>query len=333
MKALQLTDQGDDTIILNEIDKPEPNANEVLVQVKAAALNHRDQWCREGKYPALKVGVTLGSDGAGIVVGLGKNVSNNWLNQEVIINPNIDWGDNPLVQSANYHILGMPSDGTFAEYLVINENRLALKPKHLTFEQAAAIPLAGMTAYRALMIKGGYQDSFKVLVTGIGGGVSQSAAMILSALGGNYYVTSGSEEKIEKAKTLGAKGGFNYKDKGWWKDALKVTGGFDLIIDSAGGNHVNTYLKVIKSAGKIVFYGSTAGAPESVDMFRLFWSQASLIGSTMANDDEFTAMIKLVTENKINPIVDSIRPFDEIVNAFNDMRDAKQFGKLVIKMD
>ena len=128
MKALQLTDQGDDTIILNEIDKPEPNANEVLVQVKAAALNHRDQWCREGKYPALKVGVTLGSDGAGIVVGLGKNVSNNWLNQEVIINPNIDWGDNPLVQSANYHILGMPSDGTFAEYTHIKKNGSKVTP-------------------------------------------------------------------------------------------------------------------------------------------------------------------------------------------------------------
>ncbi|MGB3467349.1 MAG: zinc-binding dehydrogenase, partial [Cyclobacteriaceae bacterium] len=278
MKALQLTESGEDTIIFATINKPTPGEDEVLVRLKAAALNHRDQWCREGKYPGLKTGTTLGSDGAGIVEEVGDNVDEMWLGKEVVINPNIAWGDNPAVQSSDYHILGMPTDGTFAEYVKVKSDRLVGKPGHLSFEETAALPIGGMTAYRALFTQAKVQQGDRVLVTGIGGGVSQFAALFLKASGISYYVTSGSDEKIAEAIKAGAEGGFNYKSEGWAKQAIKESGQFDVIIDSAGGDLVNTYLKLIKPAGRIVFYGSTAGTPKSLDLFRIFWSQTSLLG-------------------------------------------------------
>lgn len=330
MKALQLNNELQDPIHMVDVEKPEPGPGQVLVAMKAASLNHRDQWCREGKYPGIKNNVTLGSDGTGVVVALGAGVNESWMNAEVIINPNVDWGDNPNAQSKAYHILGMPTNGTFAEFLVVNSDRLVLKPAHLSFEETASLPIAGMTAYRALMTQAKVNQADKVLVTGIGGGVSQFAAIFLKALGIEYYVTSGNDQKIENAKEAGAVDGFNYKSESWWKEALQTTGGFDVIIDSAGGDLVNTYLKIIKPAGRIVFYGSTAGMPKSFDMFKLFWSQASVHGSTMANDAEFEAMISFMEKHQIRPVIDSVRPFEEIVSAFDKMRDGQQTGKLVV---
>lgn len=330
MKALQLNNELKDPIHIIEVDKPVPGSGQVLVAIKAASLNHRDQWCREGKYPGIKNHVTLGSDGAGVVVALGEGVSESWLNAEVVINPNIGWGDNPEVQSKSYHILGMPTDGTFAEFLVVDSDRLVLKPAHLSFEETAALPIAGMTAYRALMTRAKVGKADKVLVTGIGGGVSQFAAIFLNAIGIEFYVTSGNDEKIENAKRAGAVDGFNYKSEFWWKEALNVSGGFDVIIDSAGGDLVNTYLKIIKPAGRMVFYGSTAGMPKSFDMFKLFWSQVSVFGSTMANDSEFEEMVSFMEKHQIKPVIDSVRPFEKIISAFDKMRDGNQTGKLVI---
>jgi len=330
MKALQLTDQGDDQITICDVDKPTPGKGQVLVAIKAASLNHRDQWCREGKYPGLKVGTTLGSDGSGVVVAVGSDVPDNLLQQEVVINPNIDWGENLAAQGKTYHILGMPTDGTFAEFVLVGSDRLVSKPTNLTFEESSALPIAGMTAFRALMTQAKVKKSDKVLVTGIGGGVSQFAALFLKALGISYYVTSGSDEKILGAVENGAINGFNYRSDNWWKTAIKESGGFDVIIDSAGGDLVNIYLKIIKPAGRIVFYGSTAGMPKGFDLFKLFWSQASIHGSTMANDEEFREMIKFVEKHQIKPVIDSVRPFDEIVSAFDKMKDARQNGKLVI---
>lgn len=330
MKALQLTDQVSEKIWITDVEKPKPSNGEVLVEIKAASLNHRDQWCREGKYPGLKNDVTLGSDGSGIVVELGDGVDQSWLNESVVINPNINWGENSVAQSKDYHILGMPTNGTFAQYVLVNSNRLVIKPAYLTFEETAALPIAGMTAFRALMTQAKVQLNDKVLVTGIGGGVSQFAALFLRAMNIEYYITSGSEKKIEDAIEKGAKNGFNYKSENWWKNASKEIGGFDVIIDSAGGDLVNNYLKIINPGGRIVFYGSTAGTPKSFDMFRLFWSQVSIHGSTMANDQEFEEMIEFMDKHQIKPVIDSVRPFGEIVSAFDRMRDGKQSGKMVV---
>ncbi|MEP2024432.1 MAG: zinc-binding dehydrogenase [Reichenbachiella sp.] len=330
MKALLLVDESQDKIAIRDIEKPSPKSGEVLIQIKAAALNHRDQWCRIGMYPNIKYDTVLGSDGAGIVSELGEGVASDWLHKEVIVNPNINWGSDEAAQSAEYHILGMPTNGTFAEYVIVNVDRLMEKPAHLDFNEAAALPLGGLTAYRAVFSKGQISKGQKVLVTGIGGGVAQFAFQSALAAGADVFVTSGSEEKITLATDLGASGGFVYKEENWAKEALKSTGGFDVIIDSAGGNAMNDYLRLIKPGGRLVHYGSTSGVPKNIDMFRLFWSQASIHGSSMGSDLEFKEMVKFVSLNKIKPIISSVRNFDQIVSAFDEIHAGKQMGKLVV---
>lgn len=333
MKALLLVDKQSDKIEIQSIEEPTVEPGYVKVKLKAAALNHRDQWCRQGMYPGIVYNTVLGSDGCGVVVELGAGVDPLWKGKEIVINPNINWGSDPVAQAADYTILGMPSNGTLAEYIVVQEDRLYEKPQHLDATAAAALPLGGLTAFRAVFTKGIVQKGMKVLVTGIGGGVAQFAFLFSKAAGAKVYVTSSEDRKIEKAKKAGASGGYNYKVEFWEKSALSDTEGFDVIIDSAGGNQINTYLKLVKMGGRIVHYGSTTGMPSKLDIFRLFWSQASIHGTTMGNDEEFKMMLDFVEDHKIHPIIDSIRPLNETIAAFDEMRDGKQFGKLVISME
>jgi zinc-binding alcohol dehydrogenase/oxidoreductase len=330
MKALIYTGNKEKIVDFVDKSKPAPGAGQVLVKMTAAALNHRDQWMRVGKYPGLQAGVTLGSDGCGVVEEVGEGVDSGLVGNEVIINPNNNWGPDPKAQSLDYHILGMPQDGTFAEYLLVNQDRVQHKPAHLGSEQAAALPLGGMTAFRACFTQANVNKDSKVLITGIGGGVALFALQFCTAVGAKVYVSSSSNEKIDKAVGLGAIAGFNYKEETWTKEANKEVGGFDAVIDSAGGDAINNYLKVVKPGGTIVFFGSTLGPSNGLDLFRMFWSQVRLQGSTMGNDQEFLDMIQFVGENEITPIVDSVRPFDQIISAFNQMEKGSQMGKLVV---
>jgi NADPH:quinone reductase-like Zn-dependent oxidoreductase len=330
MKALIIADNNQLKFIDKEI--PTPKENEVLVKINAVALNHRDQFIREGKYPGIRHGTILGSDACGTVLETGDQVDLVWKNKEVLINPNVDWGENPKVQSPKYHIIGTPSDGVFCEYVTIDAEKIAEKPAHLSAEAGAALPLGGMTAYRALFQHGKCQNAENVLISGVGGGVAQFAFQFALAKGANVYVTSSDESKRTKSIELGAKDAFNYKEENWVKKAKEVSDGFDLVIDSAAGDGINDLIKLMKPAGRIVFYGATQGKPQNLDVHRMFWNQITLQGSTMANDDEFKAMIAYVKKNRIEPIIDSVRQFDEIVDAFDKMKDGKQFGKLVARL-
>lgn len=330
MKALVLTEPG--KIEIKEIPTPSLSEGKALVKIKAAALNRRDDWIREGKYPNIKFGGTLGSDGAGIVEAVFNPTDQHWVGKEVVINPNIDWGPDPEVQSTKYTIIGMPVSGTFAEYVVVPIDRLHQKPAHLDFLQAAALPLGGLTAYRALFKKGGLRAGQNVLISGFGGGVAQFAFLFAKAIGANVYVTSGSDEKIEKALRLGAKGAYNYKKQNNFEDLWKTKGGFDLVIDSAGGDQLNNFIKVLRPLGKIVFYGATNGLPAKIDLYRMFWNQLSLVGTTMGNDQEFTEMVAYVEKYQIRPIVDSIRPFSKIIESFPDITRPNKVGKIVFQL-
>lgn len=331
MKALTLTEPG--TIALIEKEKPQPQKGEVLVRIKAAALNRRDQWIREGKYPGIQTGVTLGSDGAGVVEAAADDVDQSWLGKEVIINPNINWGENPVVQSASYTILGMPVDGTFAEYICVKADRLAAKPGLLTFAQAAALPLGGLTAYRAVFTNGGLKKGEKVLISGVGGGVAQFAFQFAHAAGADVWITSGSDEKISFAVEQGAMGGFNYKEEDWHKGAKKTSEGFNLIIDSAGGDQLNQLIDTLLPAGRLVFYGATAGVPSRLNLHKLFWLQARLQGSTMGNDEEFHEMVRYVEEHRIEPFMEDPLGFENIVEAFDRLKEGGQLGKVVVVID
>lgn len=328
MKALVLTQPQ----LIQIIDKPKPapKAGEVLVRLKAAALNHRDQWIREGKYPGIQTGVTLGSDGAGIVETLGDGVAEQWLKKEVIINPNRNWGPDPAVQAADYNILGMPADGTLAEYICVPADRLQPRPEHLNWTEAAAVPLGGLTAYRAVFTHGQVKEGMKVLINGIGGGVAQWAFLFALAAGAQVWVTSSAAAKLQQTVGKGARGGFNYREENWAREAKTTTGGFDLVIDSAGGNALNNLLDVVKPGGKIVFYGATTGVPESLNLRKIFWAQIRLQGSTMGNDDEFAQMAAFITKHQIKPITEEPMPFEDTISAFDMMQAGKQFGKLVV---
>ncbi len=330
MKALVLTGPG--VIEWKELDKPSLSAGKALVKIKAISLNRRDEWIKEGKYPNIRYGGILGSDGAGIVEAVHDENDKAWEGKEVVINPNINWGPDPDVQSKNYTILGMPVNGTFAEYCLVDADRLQPKPFHLDLLQASALPLGGLTAFRALFRQGGLQAGKNVLISGFGGGVAQFAFLFAQAAGGQVYVTSGSDEKVARALKMGAKGAYNYKKESNYSELWKTKGGFDLIIDSAGGDQINNFIKVLKPNGKIVFYGATNGLPSKLDLYRMFWNQLSLQGTTMGNDHEFNEMLTFVGKHQIRPLVDSIRPFSRLPESIADIARPNKVGKIVFQV-
>ncbi len=330
MKGIVLQRDQAAKIQLLDLPKPVCGPGEVLIKIKAAALNHRDEWCRKGLYPNLKDGVILGSDGAGSVEEVGAGVNSSLVGQEVLINPAKNWGTNQKAQSREFEILGMPSNGTLAEYIAVPADRIHEKPKHLSWEEAAALPLAGLTAYRALVVKGQVQAGDQVLVTGIGGGVAQFAAQFALALGAKVFVSSSDPEKIAQAIAQGASMGFNYTEANWSAAALQQTGGMDLVIDGASGDTLPHLMEVCKPGSRIIFYGATRGNPGQLEARKLFWNQLQLIGTTMGTDTDFLHMLQLVEKFKIKPVVDQCYPFSKAEEAFDRMKQGKQFGKITL---
>lgn len=316
-----------------DFPKPKPTKDQVLVKLRSAAINHRDLWATLEQNSVLnKDGVILGSDGAGVVEDVGEDADPLLIGMEVIINPSLDWGKNPVVQGETFRILGNPDHGTFAEYIVISKKNIFEKPEHLTFEQAAAIPLSCLTAYRALFSKARLRSQEKVLITGIGGGAALWALQLATAYHARVSITSGNEEKIEKAKSLGALQGYNYKSADWVEKAGKETGGFDVIIDSAGGADFDKLIELCVPGGRIVNFGRTAGSIVSFDLKKLFYKQISLFGSTMGTRDEFLSMLELIESRTILPIIDQVFDLSEIATAFSKMKEGNQFGKIVLKI-
>lgn len=332
MKAIVLNRNIPDKIELVETDLPALKEGETRVLVHAAALNHRDEWSRQGLYPNLRDGVILGSDGAGVIVEVGAGVSKEWLGKGVIINPAFNWGESKHAKLDDFKILGIPDNGTFAEFVHVPADRLHAKPSHLSWEESAALPLAGLTAYRAVFVQGGLQAGEKILITGIGGGVAQFAAQYAIAAGAKVYVSSSSAEKIEKAKLIGALGGFNYKDADWVNSVKETIGGFDLIVDSAMGDTLNNLIDVANPGGRIVFFGATAGNPSGFNARKVYWNQITIKGSTMGSDSDFEQMLEFVNKNRIVPIVDQVYSISDSISAFDRMKAGQQMGKIVIRV-
>lgn len=330
MKAIILDRSTDKNIVLTDVQLGAPKSGEVKVAIKAAALNHRDEWSRKGMYPNLKDGIILGSDGAGIVSEVGANVSESILGKEVIINPAMYWGDDQIAQSKDFEILGMPQNGTFAESVIVPFDRIHMKPPHLSWEEAAALPLAGLTAFRAIYYRGNLQKGENLLVTGFGGGVAQFAAQFGLAMEAKVSVSSSSYEKLNKAKDIGIDNTFNYTDSDWTSIAIQETEGFDLIIDGAAGNPFNDLIEVAKPGGRIVFYGATLGNPEKLEARKVFWKQLNIMGSTMGSDDDFVSMLAFIAEHQIHPIVDQVFKFNDYIHAFDRMNAGEQMGKIVL---
>jgi zinc-binding alcohol dehydrogenase/oxidoreductase len=329
MKAIVL-EAADKPLAYKNVDKPTLQPGEALVQVKAAALNRRDYWITVGKYAGLKYPAILGSDGAGIVAEVGSDADKHWIGKEVIINPGYGWGDSDDFQSDDFKILGLPADGTFAEYVKVQAQHLHPKPVHLSWEQAAAIPLGALTTYRALFTKGKAKKGDKVLITGVGGGTGTFALQFAIAAGCQVFVTSGSGEKLERAKRLGAAAGVNYKAQDWAEQLKQLSGGFDVIIDSALGDGFAKLPDICNPGGRIVIFGGTAGNIPALNGRKIFWRQLQIIGTMMGSPDDFTAMLDLVNAHKIMPVIDEVFPLADAAQAIAKMENSSQFGKIVL---
>lgn len=321
MRALVLS-SAEAPLSVQEFPDPVPREGEVVVDLAAGALNYRDVWITKGKYPGIHFPVVLGSDGAG------------WLNgKPVLLNPSLQWGDNPAAQGKSYHILGLPTTGTFAERIAIPAENVFDIPAHLTMEQAAAIPLGGLTAYRALFSRANLQPGERVLISGIGGGVALFVFQFARAAGAEVYVTSSSAEKIARAVDMGAKGGANYREEGWSGRLKAEAGGFDVIIDSAAGPGFPDLMSLLLPAGRIVLYGGTRGPIPNLNPQQLFWRQLNILGSTMGHPGEFADMIAFIDRHRIVPAVDSVFPLTNGQAAFDRMANGLQFGKIVLQID
>ncbi|KAK3713622.1 hypothetical protein LTR37_008316 [Vermiconidia calcicola] len=329
---------------LINLPDPKPKDNEVVVKITGAALNHRDLFLRQALYPAIAFGVPLLADGCGIVVDAGSSAKD-WQGKRVIINPGSGWKDDPEgpEDSGGYKILGgtkVNPLGTLSETVTIGAAELEEAPSHLSSTEAAALPLTGLTAWRATMVKSANaKPGRNLLITGIGGGVAIMALLFAVASGANVYVSSGSEEKLKKAKDLGATGGVNYKEKDWDKKLRaqlpKDRPYLDAIIDGAGGDIVEKGARMLKAGGIISIYGMTV-SPKMPFVMGAVLKNIEVRGSTMGSRKEFADMVKFVESNNLKPVVSrvvsGIDNLDGINSLFEDMKQASQFGKLVIEL-
>jgi len=331
MRAVRLT--GINQLEVAEVPAPKPQPGEVVVQIKAAALNHRDVWIKSGQYAGLKFPCLPGSDGAGVVAATGEGVSAEWIGREVIINACFDWGTDERAQRADFSILGLPREGTLAEAIAVPVGQLAMKPAHLSWTEAAAVPLTGLTAWRALITRAQLVPEDRVLITGIGGGAAVWALLFAVAHGAETWVTSSSAEKIARAVKLGAKGGVLYSEKNWPEKLTETAGGrFNVVIDSAGGPGFESLIDLTASGGRIAFFGATRGNPAVLPMRKLFWRQISLLGTTMGSPSDWWAMTQYVAMRQLKPVISDVFKFDRAADAFALMERGGQFGKIVLEM-
>jgi len=329
MQAITFT--AVDSLHFGCVPDPQPAAGEVRVSLRAAALNHRDLWILRGQYAGLKWPIIPGSDGAGVVSAVGEGVSPELLGREVIINPAFGWGDAVAAQSEAFSILGLPRDGTLAEAVCVPAEQLSPRPEHLDWCEAAALPLAGLTAWRALVSRAQVCSGERVLISGIGGGVALFALQFAVALGAETWVSSSSAAKLARAAELGARGGFLYTRSDWAREAVEQTGGgFDVIIDSAGGPGFDALIDAAAPGGRIAFYGATRGSVPEFALRKVFWRQLSLLGTTMGSPSDWAAMLDCVNRHKIRPIISACYPLAETAEALALMECGEQMGKIGI---
>ncbi|WP_231863493.1 zinc-binding dehydrogenase [Cephaloticoccus capnophilus] len=329
MQAITFT--AVDSLCFGSVPEPKPAQGEVCVLLRAAALNHRDLWILRGQYAGLQWPIIPGSDGAGVVSELGAGVSRELLGREVIINPALGWGESAAAQGQAFSILGLPREGTLAERVCVPADQLAPRPEHLDWCEAAALPLAGLTAWRALVSRAQVRAGERVLISGIGGGVALFALQFAVALGAEVWATSSSPEKLVRAAELGARGGFLYTRSDWAREAVEQSGGgFDVIIDSAGGPGFESLIDAAAAGGRIAFYGSTRGNVPELALRKVFWRQLSLLGSTMGSPADWAAMLDFVNRKELRPIISAHYPLAQTAEAFALMERGEQLGKIGI---
>jgi len=301
---------------------PDPVAGpgEVVVELRAAAVNRRDLLVRNPPGPAYRFDLPLipGSDGAGVRRDTG---------EEVVIYPGLGWGPREDAAGPDWRILGGPDDGTYAELVKVPTENVFPKPERFSWEEAAAFPLAALTAYRALFEIGGLVDDESVLVLGAGSGVSTMAVSLAAQAGCRVLVTSSSQEKIDRAKELGAEGGVLYTEDGW----AEAAGPVDVVLDSVGATWRES-AKALRRGGRLVVFGGTGGAEVTINVRATYLNWKSILGTTMGSPLDFFSMLRMANDGDWHPVIDSVRPLAEAEAAHDRMKAGEHFGKLVLEI-
>ena len=316
MKAIRIhEDGGPEVLRYEDAPDPEPGPGEVLVRLRAASLNHLDLWIRKG-LPSVPKPRILGADGAGVREDTG---------QRVVINPGLEHGERITV-------IGEHMDGTHAQLIAVPETNVYPLPDEISFEEAAAFPLVFETAYRLLVTKAQLQEGEWVLLWGIGSGVASAGLAIAKALGAHALVTSSSDEKLERARELGADATVNHATGDVAAVVKEATDGkgVDVVLEHVGEATWQTSLQSARTGGRIAVCGATTGANPPAALHRIWWKQLTIYGSTMGTKADFEGAFELIKSGHAKPVVDSTFPLSEARAAHERMEAGEQFGKIVL---
>ncbi len=343
MRAVPFYEHGGPEVLRFVEDFPEPilGPDDVLVRVRATALNHLDLFVRQG-LPTLKLPLPhiLGSDVAGEIAKTGDNVADLEVGERVVLNPGLTcgeceycvMGEDPLC--VDYRILGEHVNGGYAEFVAVPARNVARLPTDFPFETAAATPLVYMTAWRLLVNKGRVRPGEDVLILGAGSGLSTAAIQVAKLAGCTVFATSSSDEKLRRAKGIGADVLINYKGMPWSKAVWELTGkrGVDVVVDHVGAATFKDSVRSLRRGGRLLTPGATTGALFEVDIRYVFMRQISILGSTMASQREFEEVLKLVFMGRLKPVVDRVFPLAEAAKAHEYLERGEQFGKVVLTL-
>jgi NADPH:quinone reductase-like Zn-dependent oxidoreductase len=340
MKAIAFRRHGGPEVLeLTELPTPEPKAREVRVKVKAVALNHLDIWVRKG-WPGLRLDLphVPGSDVAGVVDAVGAEVSDLEPGTEVLVNPGLSCGACEQCLSGedmlcrHYAILGEHARGGYAEYVCVPRQNILPKPKALSFEEAACLPLTFLTAWHMLMSRAQLQPGETVLIHAAGSGVGSAGVQIARLAGARVIATASTQEKLDKAKALGADVLINYAQADFLEEVKKVTGRkmVDVVFEHVGASTWDKSVLCLRRGGRLVTCGATSGPDVKIDLRVLFYKSISLLGSTMGSKGELFRILELVEAGKLKPVLDRVLPLSAAAEAHGLLSDRKTFGNVVL---
>lgn len=344
MKAVFIEEHGNlKQLKIGQLPTPKLESNEVLIETKFSALNHIDIFIIKG-WPGLSLPLphVIGSDGSGIIKEIGSEVTQLSVGDRVIVNPGLSCGKCIFCLSGKqnfckeFSILGEHQWGTFAEYFKIPEINAIKIPDNFQLDDAAAVPLTFLTAWRMLTTQAELKEEEYVFIHGAGGGVSSAAIQIAKYLGANVITSTSTKEKMKKALELGADYVVNYVEDPEYNKYIytEITKkqGVDVIIDSVGKATFHSSLRLLKPGGRLVVPGATTGPISEIDLRQIFWKQVKIIGSTMSNQKEFQEVMNLIFLGKLKPIIDRIFPLENIIEAEQYLSEHEQFGKVILKI-
>lgn len=335
MRAYTLPQFGLEHLKLEEADPPRPGLGEVLIDIRAFSLNFRDLMVIKGLYnPRLKLPAVPISDGAGVVSAVGEGVTRVRVGDEVVSHFVSGWIDGPFKAEYAGTTLGLPMPGLAAEQVVLPADAIVPIPTGYDFKQSATLPIAALTAWSALVTEGNLQPGQTVLTLGTGG-VSIFALQLAKATGATVIITSSSDEKIAKARELGADHGVNYRtNPDWHKEVLKLTDGLgaDVTVETGGAGTLNNSMKATRAGGVIAMLGALTGLQGGVDLSLVLMKRLRIHGVLVDSRAAFEDMNRFIEQRSIQPVIDRVFPFENFPDALRLMESAAHFGKIVVKI-